>query len=175
MTNLRGSLAGGVLRLTGGAETGEVVGPFLEMMAAFMPMRTRLDSRHRDGEDWSGVMIDMRNPQVGRTALDPAVRQDRSFRFLLQLHLAGHRVRGFAPVLDVPAIVSGHAVDGSWADVDTTSSNDGECAVQQGGPLRLWDAVEAAYATWQRLGQPDPTRFTVVADVDVEWRWPLPL
>lgn len=108
-------------------------------------------------------------------------------RNLGQSGALGHRVRQSTPGLERPAIVRGTAVDGSWFDVDTARGNDGEYAVRQGGPLRLWDTIEAAHATWQRLGRPEPPQFTVVADVDVdlqyirhqaddvELRWPLPL
>ncbi|MGH8965037.1 MAG: methyltransferase domain-containing protein, partial [Actinomycetes bacterium] len=109
VANLRGNLAGGIVRLTrdeGEDDAGAagMVGAFLDMHGLFMPMRSRLDSPYRDGEDWGQVVFDRRNPQVTRTALDPAVLADSSYRFMLQLHLAGHRLRGFLPGMTADAI-----------------------------------------------------------------------
>jgi hypothetical protein len=132
-------------------------------------------------------VFDQRNPQVTRTALDPAVLVDRSYRFMLQLHLAGRRLRGFLPGMAADAIASGRSADGSWFDVDQAPDPRSGYIVRQGGPQRLWDAVEAAHTVWQRLGRPEPAQFTVVGGAaldlqyirhqagDVESRWPLPL
>lgn len=72
-------------------------------------MRTRLDSPHRDGESWDQV-LDQRNPQQGKTPVYPGVVADnRSLRFMTQLHLAGRRLRGF---LYDDAEMSGHCTTG---------------------------------------------------------------
>ncbi|MGH8964877.1 MAG: hypothetical protein ACRDXB_06050, partial [Actinomycetes bacterium] len=100
---------------------------------------------------------------------------------------AGHRLRGVLPGRTADAIASGRSADGSWFDVDQASDAAAGYLVRQGGPQRLWDAVETAHTAWQRLGRPEPPRFTVVAEADldlqyirhqagnVESRWPLPL
>ncbi|MGH3626273.1 MAG: ATP-grasp peptide maturase system methyltransferase [Sciscionella sp.] len=51
--------------------------------------------------------------------------------------------------------------DGSWAYYQSTDHQ-----VEQGGPRRLWNEVEAAYDRWQQLDQPARERFglTVLAD-----------
>ena len=55
--------------------------------------------------------------------------------------------------------------------------------VRQGGPSRLWDAVESAVATWEEYGSPSTAAFgvTVSRDGQVVWlgnpsgpQWPLP-
>ncbi len=149
-----------------------------------MPMRTRLDSPHRDGENWERP-LDKINPHRGLTATDPhSIASIRSIRFITQMHLAGHRLRGFIPDLDNQEL-SGHAIDGRWFAVGL-NANATECyPVVQGGPQRLWDTVEHAVVTWQRLGKPDPTRFGVAARDHVAFqhvwidhpdsptRWPL--
>jgi hypothetical protein len=55
--------------------------------------------------------------------------------------------------------------------------------VRQGGPRRLWDAVESAVGTWEEYGSPNTAAFgvTVSRDEQVVWlgnpngpQWPLP-
>jgi protein-L-isoaspartate O-methyltransferase len=74
VADLRGSLAGSLLRLTA-VESDVVEGTFLNLPGAFMPMRTHVDGPHRDGERWDRV-FDHRNPQLGTTLVNPSlVRQ----------------------------------------------------------------------------------------------------
>ncbi len=185
VADLRGSLSGSLVWLIA-ADDDVAEGRFLDLPGAFMPMRTRLDNPLRDGEAWHQV-LDQRNPQRATTAVDAAPVADcPSLRFLLQLHLAGYRVRGF---LRSPgsAELSGHATDGSWFTVGLRADDGGLFPVAQGGLGRLWDTVESCWALWHRLGQPGIERFGVtapdVADLQYVWldhpdsgyRWPLPL
>ena len=183
VVDLRGSLEGCLLRLTK-TDSDVVEGSFLNLPGAFMPMRTRLDSPHRDGENWDQV-LDQRNPHQGTTPVNPArVAENRPPRFMAQLHLAGRRLRGFA--LD-GAEVSGHGTDGSWFTAGLHPDNDGLYPVAQGGPQRLWDTIESSYFSWRRLGEPSVDEFGVTALDDAAlqyvWfdhpnsrhRWPLPL
>jgi protein-L-isoaspartate(D-aspartate) O-methyltransferase len=183
VVDLRGSLDGCLLRLTM-TERDVVEGAFVNLPGSFMPMRTRLDSPHRDGESWDQV-LDQRNPQQGTTPVNPAlVAQNKSLQFMTQLHLAGRRLRGF--VLDGPEI-SGHCTDGSWFTAGLHPDHDGRYPVAQGGPQRLWDTVESSYYTWRHLSEPGVEHFGVTAPDDTAlqyvWfdhpdsrhRWPLPL
>ena len=182
VVDLRGGLTGCLLRLTV-TEPDVVQGSFVNLPGAFMPLRTRLDSPHRDGESWD-VVLDQRNPQHGTTPVNPAlVTQNKSLRFITQLHLAGRRLRGFA--LDGPEI-SGHSTDGSWFTTGLHPDH-GLYPVAQGGPQRLWDTVETSHHTWQHLGDPAIEQFGVTAPNDTAlqyvwfdhpespYRWPLPL
>lgn len=185
VVDLRGSLAGSLLRLTG--MDGEVVeGTLLNLPGAFMPLRTRLNSPHRNGETWDQV-FDQRNPQRTTTPVSPGlVADDPSFRFMAQLHLAGRRLRGFLRPLR-GAELSGRCTDGSWFIAGLHPDDDGLFPVAQGGPQRLWDTVESCYALWRRLSEPNVEQFGVTAypDVDLQYvwhdhpdspyRWPLPL
>jgi protein-L-isoaspartate(D-aspartate) O-methyltransferase len=184
VVDLRGSLSGGLVRLV---KTGEdvVEGPFLELPGAFMPMRARHDSPHRDGETWDQPLNQI-NPQYGLTATDPALLTDPALRLLTQLHFGGKRLRGFLPDPD-NATWSGHAIDGSWFTVDLNPRADNLRAIRQGGPQRLWDTVECSVAAWERLDQPGIATFRVTAydnealqyvgcDRDPSaFRWPFPL
>ncbi|MGH3800484.1 MAG: methyltransferase domain-containing protein, partial [Pseudonocardiaceae bacterium] len=169
VVDVRGSLAGSLLRLTR-TERDLVEGAFLNLPGAFMPMRTRLDSPHRDGESWEQV-LDQRNPHQATTPVNPAlVAQNRSLQFMTQLHLAGRRLRGF--VLDGTEI-SGHGTDGSWFTAGLGPDNDGLYPVAQGGPQRLWDTVESSYFCWRRLGEPGVEQFGVTAldDAELQYVW----
>lgn len=183
VTDLRGSLAGGLVRLTRSDDDDVVEGPFLGVAGAFMPLRGAVDSPHRDGEVWDRP-LDMINPQRGLTVTDPALLAEEGLRLVVQLQLGGKRLRGFLP--DDRMAWSGRAADGSWFTVDTTPRPDGLRAVAQGGPQRLWDTVETATTTWERWGSPGVVSFRVTApdhpalqyvtvDCDPAHRWPLPL
>ena len=59
---------------------------------------------------------------------------------------------------------------GSWAAV---SHQPGQTSweVEQYGPRRLWDEVEAAYAWWTNTGRPERERFGVTVSPDSQWVW----
>jgi protein-L-isoaspartate(D-aspartate) O-methyltransferase len=184
VVDLRGSLAGGLTHLRRTADD-RVEGAFLDLAGAFMPLRATIDSPHRDGERWDRP-LDMINPQLDATDVDPTWLADTGLRLLVQLHLGGKRLRGFLPDTDATTW-SGHADDGSWFTVDTVPDADGLRRVRQGGPQRLWDTITAAMATWQRLDRPPVNDFRVTAQDHerlqqvtcsrraASYRWPLPL
>lgn len=184
VADLRGSLAGSLLRLSAIDEVAE--GSFLNLPGAFMPLRTRLDSPHRSGEKWDQV-FDHRNPQRTATDVNPEwVGSTPSLRFMTQLHLPGQHLRGFLRPAGGTEM-SGRCTDGSWCTVGLHPDSDGLFPVAQGGPQRLWDSVESCYAMWRRLGEPTVEQFGVTAyqdpcqqyvwldHPDSYYRWPLPL
>lgn len=60
--------------------------------------------------------------------------------------------------------------EGSWASVDYIPGGV-EFVVQQHGPRRLWDEVEAAYWRWMRLGRPGLDRFGLTVGPDGQRVW----
>lgn len=185
VADVRGSMDGGIAALDR-MDDGVVEGRFLAMDGAFMPMRTRIGSPHRDGEDWTQV-LDKTNPHRGFTTVDPRLLNEPGMRFLAQLHLSGLRVRGFLPDPECVDDLSGRTTTGSWADVALQPDDAGRYPVSQGGPHRIWDTIETAHATWLRLDRPSRTRFGITASAmsgtqhvwidqpDSADRWPLPL
>jgi len=190
LTDLRGSIAGSLIRLTATTVDDEVEiveGRFLTLPGAFMPMRTHTDSPYRDGEHWDQIVFDLRNPQHTTTDVDPAlVSGNPSLRFFAQLHLASHRLRiSRSPAPDNE--VAGWASDASWFTVNLQPDEHRLYSVAQSGPQRLWDTVETAHTTWLRLGEPGIEQFGVTAHDDADhqyvwydhpdsgYRWPLPL
>jgi hypothetical protein len=95
-------------------------------------------------------------------------------------------VRGFGRPITGDEL-DGRGNDGSWCSVTMKPDPDGPFLVEQGGPRRLWDTVEAAYATCRDLGEPGIERLGVTACDDIDqqyvwferhdsaYRWPLPL
>ncbi|HEX5494208.1 MAG TPA: methyltransferase domain-containing protein [Mycobacteriales bacterium] len=63
-----------------------------------------------------------------------------------------------------------HPDSGSWARIEVEPDRDIDY-VYQGGPRRLWDEVEAAYAWWVEAGRPDHTRFGLTVTPDEQWTW----
>ncbi len=91
-----------------------VEGMFLNLPGAFMPMRTRLDSPHRNGENWDQI-FDQRNPQRGTTPINPGLVADNpSLRFMAQLHLAGRPRIGGRFRYNPGAGAPNGRVGGSW-------------------------------------------------------------
>jgi protein-L-isoaspartate O-methyltransferase len=195
VTDLRGSLGGGIVRLaadpgatvTEGEPVDTVHGQFLALPGAFMPMRTRVERAYHDGHDWDQVVYDHRNPQQRTTDIDPALATaEPGLRLLIQLQLAGHPVR--LTRQNDPAALSARGIDGSWATASLTTGRDGLRPIQQAGPGRLWDSIEAAYRVWEHLDRPPLTRYHVTAAADPVsqhvqfptaaagcYSWPLPL
>lgn len=59
--------------------------------------------------------------------------------------------------------------DGVHAQVVNEPETDGSYRVIQGGCRRLWDTVEIAYESWNRLGRPGAHCFCVVANSTIQF------
>ncbi|MGH3921498.1 MAG: hypothetical protein ACRDTT_01255 [Pseudonocardiaceae bacterium] len=59
--------------------------------------------------------------------------------------------------------------DGSWTCHTTTI--DGTHIIRQGGPHRLWDAIEHAHQEWQQLGQPTRECFGLTVEHGQHTLW----
>lgn len=168
VTNVCG-MVGGAMLLAVVEEGNTAVGRFLSRWAGFMP------SRHPKPQDvgYSGDSIS------GTTKVDPDLLADPAFGFLAELHVP--RARLYWATHEDGRNISGLKVhDGSWAEVYEPDSG-GERYVKQGGPQRLWDRVEEAYALWEESGRPDWSHFSfearpevqIVTLKDREWRLPV--
>jgi hypothetical protein len=147
-------------------------GMLLNLPGAFIPMRTRSGSPHRDDENWDQV-FDQRNPQRGTSPVNPGlVADNHSLRFMTQFHLAGRRLRGFLRPRNGTEL-SERCTDGSWFTASLHPDGDGLFTLAPGGPQRLWDTVESCYAAWQRLGEPTIEQFGVTAALDaaLQYSW----
>lgn len=190
LINLRGEIAGALclLRKQNGDDD-EIIGPVLRSGGNFMWLRRELSSPFRHEE--SSIVIGARKVARRLTALPPVdILDDEDFFWLLQLELPGLRAIRSTEVFDPMEKVSRpgllmYSEDGAHAQVISEPDADGKYRVIQGGSRRLWDTVEMAYASWNRLGRPGAHCFCIVANStiqfvslgsDTNWtRWPLPL
>ncbi|WP_438487860.1 ATP-grasp peptide maturase system methyltransferase [Streptomyces sp. S186] len=141
-------------RLTVG-EDGTARGRFLGGQISFMLARPQLPPP-------LGMLPDLDDGDAHPTSLAPDILDDWNTRFVAQLaapkaqHISLDRNGRTEHVLiDVSA--------GAWASLfqDRDRYGDG-WTVRQGGPARLWDAVEAHVARWRADGAPALERFEVV-------------
>jgi methyltransferase of ATP-grasp peptide maturase system len=156
VTTLHRPLGAGLVRLTVGEGT-TGIGRILSEDGRFMPLRAhRLPKSTRPDESDS---------TVGPTDLSAEVIVDHrsTFEFFAGLLLpettATAEQDGTVWLLDP---------DGSWARHVTGHAR---YQVWQGGPRRLWDVVEQAYAQWQALGRPARDRFGVTVDGPAQLLW----
>ncbi len=59
---------------------------------------------------------------------------------------------------------------GAWAAVDY-KPDAATCQVEQYGPRRLWDEVEAAYTWWDATGRPERERFGLTVTPERQYVW----
>lgn len=146
LANLTGLVGGAMLLATVG-EDRTARGRFLSRWAGFMP------SRHAGPEEkgYAGDYISG-YAQIGPEALD-----DPAFAFVAQLFVPGTR-RYWATGKDGHDLSGLASHDGSWAELHQPGPG-GKRSLEQGGPRKLWSAIEAAYEFWERHSKPDWTEF----------------
>lgn len=178
LTTLGGWLHGsGLARLTV-HDQGSATGRFLPATVSFMIARPQA------APPLDAVTALLAQPAEERPARHgPKVLGAWTPRFLAQLAAPDAQYLGMStdggPPLD-------HLVDvgrRSFATLLPDPDGPGGWRVRQGGPVRLWDAVEDAVETWRRAGSPPQTAFglTVKGSHQAVWlgdpdgpRWELP-
>ncbi|MGY0059700.1 ATP-grasp peptide maturase system methyltransferase [Streptomyces sp. LZ34] len=164
LTTVSGWLYGsGLARLTIGAD-GTAEGVFLPGTVSFMIARPQA------APPLSNVSGLLKQPADERPArFGPDVLSEWTPQFVAQLAAPGAQYLGMSsdggPMLD-------HVIDMSRESFATLlPDGEGGFSVRQGGPVRLWDAVENAVATWQQAGSPPQTAFglTVTPDRQLVW------
>jgi hypothetical protein len=188
LINLRGEIAG-VLCLLSKQSDDEVIGSVVRCGDNFMWLRREPSSPFRHEEH--SIVVVARKLARRLTTLSPAdVLGDKSLFWMLQLELPELRMINSTDVFDPMARASRpgillYAEDGAHAQVISEPETDGHYRVIQGGCRRIWDTVETAYESWNRLGRPDARCFCIVANSTIQFvslgsdrnwiRWPLPL
>jgi methyltransferase of ATP-grasp peptide maturase system len=163
---------------TAGESGGRAQGRFLPGYGGFMSLRANLHHAHE-----LLATLDETAGKSRRTTLpvQAATAADSPFEFLAALLTGGYDWLAFTPAAGGPVQTWLTRPDGSWACHVTTA---GAHTVRQGGPGRVWDAIEAAHTEWDRLRRParDAFGLTVargehtlwLGDPDSEHHWPLP-
>jgi hypothetical protein len=164
-----------------------VTGAFGSLLVFFMPMRADPDqawgSAHGAGSTGSASMA-----HYGTTDVDPRalLSDEHDWWLFLRLHLRGAT---FGHTLDQHGQRDGISVNtvDSSAIATFAATGDGCWPTTQRGRARIWDTVEAAWRSWQRLGKPSRTRLGISAlddinrqyvwldDPDGPYAWPMPL
>jgi hypothetical protein len=151
MVNLYRDLGSGalaLLRVSGDHASGH----FLPFAGGFMQTRTYPFVRAVELLDahQAAHMNDRSAETLRTTSVPAAVLEDQAFGMFAALRVPAQRL-GVLPD-DAPEQFWLLGRDGSWAC--QTSDDHGHLTVAQGGPVVLWDELEAAYADWVSLGRP---------------------
>ncbi|MGW7681450.1 methyltransferase domain-containing protein [Kribbella sp. NPDC054772] len=144
-------------------------GRLLDDPASFMPARREVAPGLTD------IRTGGSDEHRSTTSLSPAILDEAMGRFLGQLAVPNvQHARSAAGREPVDYLVD--VTTESYATVAADGS------VVQGGPIRIWDAVEASVRSWRDAGSPGISEFTVVVDPAGQYvgtkaeprRWRLP-
>ncbi|MDX3585096.1 ATP-grasp peptide maturase system methyltransferase [Streptomyces europaeiscabiei] len=164
VTTVSGWLYGsGLLKLTVG-EGGTAEGRFLPGTVSFMIARPHAAPSLSGVGDLLTQEAYERPAQVG-----PEVLADWTARFVAQLAVPGAQYIGMSvdggPMLD-------HVVDlATGAFATLVPDGEGGFLARQGGPERLWDAVEESVGAWRDAGVPPQTGFGMTVTTNRQRVW----
>jgi methyltransferase of ATP-grasp peptide maturase system len=131
-------------------------GRFLPRWAGFMAIRDE-DS----APETIVPAVDLDEGPRSTTRLDPLPWSSLVPWFLAQAAMPGTVAFGYR---GDTAVFS--TDDGSWTMISLKPDDGGEREVRQGGPVRLWDAFEAAQRAWDELGRPSWDRLGLTVTPD---------
>jgi methyltransferase of ATP-grasp peptide maturase system len=161
--------AGSLVRLTR-TEDNLAEGRFDPTYAAFMGLR------HQPGEPDRTVTWAARDTTVAHrstSTVDPQTPWNALVVWFLAAFDLGPDVSiGYTgpDTTSPPTAVTLSTPDGSWAHV-ALAVVDGAHEVTEGGPRRLWRAVENAHQLWNRLERPGWDRFGLTVTPDTHTLW----
>src|SRR5207248_3884548 len=184
LTDIRGSFAGNLARLTVGDDQ-SARGRFLPTGLNFMPLRSPEQPFRQLPELSSRAVSEAGESRTTRLAPTVLRERGRVFAFFAQLTMPGTE-SGHVKVKDGPMYFClTDPRTGAWARVEATPGDPAaDRQVTQGSERRLWDELETAHELWLQLQQPRPEDFTILVTPDAEQvvahpatdrRWSLPL
>jgi methyltransferase of ATP-grasp peptide maturase system len=151
MVSLYRDLGGGALAVLR-VQDGEASGHFAAFSAGFMPTRTH---SRTDGLKLLEHHLAHGGGKQRPAVVDPAVLDDDGFAMLATLRVPA-RSLWLHPEGEPPQFWL-LSRDGSWAFHAPEAGTAG--TVVQGGPRRLWDALEETHTDWATLGKPPRYKF----------------
>ncbi|MFI7141712.1 ATP-grasp peptide maturase system methyltransferase [Streptomyces massasporeus] len=137
-------------------------------------------ARQQDAPESLGMVPGPDDGTARKAVRGPELLTDSGSGFMAQL--AAPDARFFSMAVD-GGPVSTFLLDSVTDSFAVLVPTDGGWQVRQGGPRRLWDAIESAVATWEEYGSPNTAAFgvTVYRDQQAVWlgnpngpQWPLP-
>ncbi|UIX31736.1 ATP-grasp peptide maturase system methyltransferase [Streptomyces sp. GQFP] len=137
-------------------------------------------ARQQDAPESLGMIPGPDDGTTRQATYGPGVLTRSGPGFMAQL--AAPDARFFSMPVDAGP-VSTYVLDAVTGSFAVLAPTDGGWQVRQGGPRRLWDAVESAVAIWEKYGSPSTAAFgvTVSRDAQAVWlgnpsgpQWPLP-
>lgn len=156
----------GLLALLTIDSDGKAEGHFLPDYGGFMPLRA---NHHQPNDVLATVSDNDGDNRETALPVDAATNTREPFEFFAALTVGGYNWLGFTPNDGSPTETWLTQPNGSW--VCHTTDENGTKTVRQGGPVRLWDAIESAHRTWQQLGQPPRERFGLTATRQAQRVW----
>ncbi len=152
LVNLYQALGSGALVLLEADARSEASGHFESYRAGFMPSRniSRAQAVSLLPDHEHRASAESRPADIGGALLN-----DDAFRMLSAFYVDAQQVMLLPE--DSPEELWLVGQDGSWACLIEEEGS--PPTVRQGGPVSLWDRVEAAHRLWISLGQPDRHAF----------------
>ncbi|MGC5039497.1 ATP-grasp peptide maturase system methyltransferase [Streptomyces sp. DT190] len=125
-------------------------------------------ARQQDAPESLGMIPGPHDGTVRKAARGPEVLTSSGSAFMVQL--AAPDARFFSMAVDGGA-VSTFLLDSVTDSFAALTPTDSGWQVRQGGPRRLWDAIESAVATWEEYGSPNTAAFGVTVSRDRQTVW----
>lgn len=147
LVNLYRQLGGGALALLTAGPDGQASGHFEPYQAGFMPTRnlSRTPAADLIPDHDRAAAVPPRS-----TTVTAGMLRDDTFAMLAALRADAQQVTLLPE--DRPEEFWLVSRDGSWAC--QTTGRHANPIVRQDGPVKLWDQIESAHATWTALGRP---------------------
>lgn len=163
LADIKGSInAGNIVKLQKPCDADLVQGNFLPWWAGFMTMA------HDDSPPHASQPLETDDGDITHrsSALGPEALDNPVLAFLAQAHLPADVELRQRLIGDQWATVL-RTRSGSWCSVEPRADATSRYQIQEGGPTRLWEFVEAAYRQWSDIGNPTWDRFGItVTDHD---------
>ncbi|MFD7893595.1 ATP-grasp peptide maturase system methyltransferase [Streptomyces sp. NPDC059743] len=131
---------------------GTAEGPLLDGTVSFMSARTHAAPSFGNPAHWAtSLRVAARSARYGPERITASTEEAFHLRFLAQCAVPDAQMVTIGEVVHLVDVVTGSAV--------MLTPHNGGWEVRQGGPLSLWDRVEAVLAAYDAAGRPGPETF----------------